>query len=271
MKTQQKILLFGDAGVGKGYSVQGYALNIDKEIRSLIKCVTDYLYIPGELNESKHEVFLNHFLYPYILYFYKENNRRETLENTLRELSRIAYNVSTRIASSGYKGAGEYLVTSVMHLSQYGVALNDSTAVSGEAKKWLYTYSPYSPNDVGFNAQLDDNETLYEKICEGYEDFIIRAVKFKTAGGNGIDILLSDEKLTELERTINGAAVQNAIKFLSGKAKRSYSSEYKVAFNILKSVAGKLAALEKDFILSNNTEGRYKARLYLNMINSYLK
>ncbi len=84
-------------------------------------------------------------------------------------------------------------------------------------------------------------------------------------------ILLSDEKLTELERTINGAAVQNAIKFLSGKTKRSYSSEYKVAFNILKSVAGKLAALEKDFILSNNTEGRYKARLYLNMINSCLK
>lgn len=272
MKTQQKIMVFGDATSGKSfYSVQGYALNLDRDIRSLIKLITDYLYIPGELNLSKHEVFLNHILYPYLLYFYKENNRRETLESTLRELSRIAYLVSTKIASVGYEGAGEHLVTSVMHLSQYGVALNDSKVILGEAKKWLYTYSPFSPNDVGFNAQLDDDDTLYIQISKGYEEFITRAVKFKTAGGQGIDILLSDEKLTELERTINGTAVYSAIKFLSGKNKRSYSSEYRVAFNTLKSVAGKLAELEKNFILGNNTEGRYKARLYLNMINSYLK
>lgn len=273
MKEQKKIVyMFGNAEAENSHSnIQKRAMMIDNDIRHLMNRITDYLYIPGEMNVSKNELFFNHVLYPYLLYFYKENNKLDTLTEALSELSRMATSVSMRITDSGYDGAGKYIMTSVLVLSQYEIAFKDSKSEIGEAQKWLNTISPYSPNDVEFNARLDDDSTLYQKISEGYVEFITRTIKFKTSEEYGIDILLCDEKLTDIIRIIESPAVQSALRFLRGKTKKYHSTEYKVAYNRITNIIRQLRELEKKLIISNNKEGIYKSRLYINALNSYLR
>lgn len=242
---------------------------IDKEINRVINLIKNYLYLPEELIDLENTLFLDYILYPHILLYINRFTKNKTMavSKAVTALRGLISESSEIITSEGYAGVGRFLVEATT--KRFEDILNgDYYDEDISIKKQLYIYNANSIYSVEFNARFEDGNVLAEYIGIGYENFISKSVKFQSE--NGYAIFEADYTLVIVEMDLrSGECGEILLSVMNCRNKNSRS--YREKYPYIKGLIDSLLSAEKEFSLCNYKEGRDKARLYINILNSALR
>lgn len=242
---------------------------IDKEINRVISLIKNYLYLPEELIDLENTLFLDYILYPHILLYINRFTKDKTMTvyKAVIALRGLMSESSEIITSEGYAGVGRFLVGATN--KKFEDILNgDYYDEEISIKKQLYINNANSIHSAEFQARFEDGDVLAEYIGIGYENFIARAVKFQS--DNGYAIFEAEHTLAIVEIELrSGECGEILLSVMNCRNKNSRS--YREKYPYIKGMIDALLCAERDFTLCNYKEGRDKARLYINILNSALK
>lgn len=244
-------------------------VRVDKEIHQVIRLIRNYLYLPEELINLENTLFLDYILYPHILLYINRftKNKTMTVSKAVTALRGLMSESSEIIISEGYAGVGRFLIEAT-NKSFEDILCGDYYDEDISIKKQLYINNANSIYSVEFNARFEDGNALAEYIGIGYETFISRSVKFQSE--NGYAIFEAEHTLAIVEIELrSGECGEILLSVMNCRNKNSRS--YREKYPYIKGLIDALLCAERDFSLCNYKEGRDKARLYINILNSALK